>query len=39
VADAPLLPPSSCHFLVLIFHLKLRKLTCLGKLCRANISV
>ena len=31
VADAPLLPPSSCHFLVLILDLKLRKLTCLVK--------
>jgi hypothetical protein len=32
VADAPLLPPSSRHFLVLIRHLKLRELTCLGKI-------
>ncbi len=31
VADAPLLPPSSRHFLVLIRHLKFRELTCLGK--------
>ena len=30
VADAPLLPPSSRHFLVMIRHLKLRELTCLG---------
>jgi hypothetical protein len=31
VADAPLLSPSGCHFLVLTFHLKVRDLTCLGK--------
>ena len=30
VADAPLFPPSSRHFLVMIRHLKLRELTCLG---------
>jgi hypothetical protein len=29
VADAPLLSPSSRHFLVLISYLKLRELTCL----------
>jgi hypothetical protein len=39
VADAPLLPPSSRHFLVLIRHLKLRELTCLGKFfCRTIFS-
>jgi hypothetical protein len=30
VADAPLFPLSSRHFLVMIRHLKLRELTCLG---------